>query len=225
MPARVSAVRFRPGIALGAILEPVDDAQALAIVLEAAVRLHQVVQHAFAGVAERRMADVVREHDRLDQILVRAERARDGARDLRDLERVREPIPEVVALVVREDLRLVLQAAERARVQHAVAVALEHGAIAVLGLGLDPTARVARAHGVGRERFRLARLDLGPCAQARYGALVFSSTSRSSFARSSSLCCSEAAARSGGAADTGGGSAIAPATRSAALSPSARAAR
>ena len=35
-----------------------------------------------ARVAERRMAEVVRQDDRLDQVLVRAERARDGARDL-----------------------------------------------------------------------------------------------------------------------------------------------
>jgi hypothetical protein len=47
------------------------------------------------------------------QCLVQAERARDGARDLRDLERMREPGAIQVALVVDEDLCLVDEAAER----------------------------------------------------------------------------------------------------------------
>ena len=87
-----------------------------------------------AGVAEGRVAEVVREHHRLGEVLVHAQRARDGARDLAALERVREPVPVVVALVVDEDLRLVLEPAERARVHDAVAVALERGAVGVLGL-------------------------------------------------------------------------------------------
>ena len=111
----------------------------------------QLVQHVLAGVTERRVTEVVREHDRLGQILVRAERARDRARDLRDLERVRESIAEVIALVSTEDLGLVLQAAEGARVQHAVAIALERGAVGVRRLRLDAAARLARAQRVGRE--------------------------------------------------------------------------
>ena len=117
-----------------AILEPVDDAQALAVVVEAAVALHQAREHPLAGVPERRVAEVVREHDRLGEILVQAQRARDRARDLGALERVREAVPVVIALVVDEDLRLVLEAPERARVHDAVAVALEGGAVGMLGL-------------------------------------------------------------------------------------------
>ena len=70
LPGEVQAGKV--GVAL---LEHVDDAQALRVVLEAAVRLHQAVQHALAGVAERRVAEVVRERDRLGEVLVQAERA------------------------------------------------------------------------------------------------------------------------------------------------------
>ena len=112
---------------LVALLEPVHDAHGLEVVLEAArlgmALAQQPVQHVLAGVAERRMSEVVAERDRLGQILVQAQRARDAARDLRDLDRVGQTRSEVVALVGDEDLRLVLEPAERARVDDAVAVA------------------------------------------------------------------------------------------------------
>ena len=95
----------------------------------------EAVEDVLAGVAERRVPEVVAERDRLGQVLVQAERAGDAAGDLRDLDRVRQARAEVVALVGDEDLRLVLEPAERARVDDAVAVAR------VLG------PRVARASG------------------------------------------------------------------------------
>ena len=101
---------------------------------------------------ERRVAEVVPECDRFGQVLVQAQRARDRPCDLLDLERVRHANREVVsdrcaplrfAEDLREDLRLVLQAAERRAVDDAIAVALERGAkliadlfaLASLGLG------------------------------------------------------------------------------------------
>ena len=62
-----------------ALLELVDDAQRLQVVLEAAVLAHAFVERVLAGVAERRVAEVVREADRLGQRLVEAQRTRDGA--------------------------------------------------------------------------------------------------------------------------------------------------
>ena len=59
----------------------------------------QSFERVLARVAERRVAEVVREADGLDEVLVQAQRARDRARDLRDLERVREPRAIQVALV------------------------------------------------------------------------------------------------------------------------------
>ena len=69
------------------------------VVLEAApgALAEAAVQGLLAGVAEGRMAEVVAEPDRLGQVLVQPERARDGARDAGRLERVREARPIVVA--------------------------------------------------------------------------------------------------------------------------------
>ena len=80
------------------------------------------------------MAEVVRQRDRLGQVLVQAERPGDGARDAGDLHRVGHARAVMVARAVEEDLRLVLQPAEGAAVDDAVAVALEGGAelVAVL---------------------------------------------------------------------------------------------
>jgi len=64
-------------------LEKVDDAQALGVVLEAALPGHEFVQDALPGVTERCVAEVVREERRLGKVLVEPQRPRDGARDLR----------------------------------------------------------------------------------------------------------------------------------------------
>src|SRR5690606_33414254 len=114
-------------------------------------------------VAERRVAEIVGEADRFDEILVQAQRARGRARDLCDLERVREPRAVMIALVVDEDLRLVDQAAESRRVDDAVAVALKLAAVARRWLGHEAAARAGRVRGVGGERAsRLAHAF--PCA-------------------------------------------------------------
>ena len=63
-----------------------------------------------------------------------AQRARDGARDLRDLERVRQPRAVVVAGRQHEHLRLVLEPAERLAVHDPVAVALKRRPQPAVGL-------------------------------------------------------------------------------------------
>ena len=151
IPSRVSNVRLRPAKARVALLELIDDAQRLQVVLEAAEVAHALVERVLARVAERRVAEVVREADRLDEILVQAQRARDRAGDLRDLERVREPRAVEVALVVDEHLRLVDETAERRGVNDAVAIALELRAQRRRRLGMPAAARVRGRGGVRRE--------------------------------------------------------------------------
>ena len=123
MPA--DAVAHLPGEvqATPVVLEHVDDAQALLVVPEPS--RHERVEHALAGVAERRMTQVVAEGDRLGQLLVEPKHLRDRARDLRDLERVREARAVVIALRREEHLRLVLQPPERFSMDDAVAVVLK----------------------------------------------------------------------------------------------------
>ena len=81
--------------------------------------------------AERRVAEVVPERDRLGEVLVEAQRSRDRARDLRDLEGVREARAVVVAFRRKKHLRLVREAPERLAVDDPVAVALEVRAVGV----------------------------------------------------------------------------------------------
>src|SRR5207253_1125415 len=145
-PAQVEAGELRI-----ALLEHLEDAQGLAVVLEAAMVGHQLAHGLLAGMAERRVAEVVAEHEAFRQLLVQGEAPRHAAPDLRALEAVGEPRAVVVALVVHEDLRLVLEAAERGAVDHAVPVALIRGAHRVFRLGVPPPAAVRAAHAVGSE--------------------------------------------------------------------------
>ena len=116
------------------------------------------VQHRLAGMAERRVAEVMAQADRLGEVLVQPQRAGDVARDPARLERVREPRPVVVALRRDEDLRLVLQPPERLRVDDPVAVALEGRPVVRIGLGLVPHGGVR----AGRERREALLLPLDP---------------------------------------------------------------
>ena len=142
------------------------------------------VERVLAGVAERRVARVVSEPDRLGQVLVQPQRPGDDARDRRRLERVRDPRPVVVAGGVDEDLRLALQPAERLRVDDPVAVALERRPDAALVFLAQPPARLVRAHGERRERRLLGRADArlegvgNSSGQLRHHVLAYSAPRR-----------------------------------------------
>jgi len=152
LPSQVEAAES--GVAL---LELFHDAQAVRVVVKAASPGHQRVEHHLAGVAKGGVAQVVGHGDGLDQILVKHQRAGDGAGDLGDLQGVGEPRTVMVALIVDEHLRLVLQTPESGGVQNAVAIALESGAIVVLVLGVGAPPRGAAPLGIGRKlgRFHL----------------------------------------------------------------------
>ena len=82
------------------------------------------------------------------------------ARDLRHLERVRQPRAVVIAGRREEHLRLVLQPAERLAVDDAIAIALERRADRVFGLRPQPAARVGALRRLRREDLALALLEL-----------------------------------------------------------------
>ena len=157
LPGEVQPVEL--GIAA---FQPGDDAQRLGVVVEAAPFRHLRVQRILAGMAEGRVAEIVDQRDRLGEVLVAAQRPRQRAGDLRDLDRVGEPGAVVVALMRDEDLRLVLEAAEGGGVDDAVAVALERRAGRAFRLVLEAAARLRRdrrhmAHAGGsRSRCRRA---------------------------------------------------------------------
>ena len=120
------------------VFEHVDDADALRVVSEAALALHERVERVFTHVPERRVSEIVRQRDRFREIRVEAERERSAARHLRHFEGVGHPTPVVVALVCREYLGLVLEPTECRAVDHAIPVPLERCAQRILGFGQPP---------------------------------------------------------------------------------------
>ena len=106
--------------------------------VEAAETGKHLIERSFAGVAERRMAEIVRQRQRLGEVLVEPERARQRTGDLGDFEGMGQSGPVVVALMIDEHLRLVRQPAEGAGMDDAVAVAPEGVAGRARRLGKAP---------------------------------------------------------------------------------------
>src|SRR5262247_4765583 len=120
LPGQVQSVES--GIAP---LERGHHPQRLRIVIEAAASGEAAVERALAGMAKRRMAEVVGERQRLPQILVEPERARERACNLRDLQRMGQTGAKMIAFMKDEDLGLVREPPESARMDDAVAIAAE----------------------------------------------------------------------------------------------------
>jgi hypothetical protein len=97
----------------------------VAVVIEATLASKRRLQRILTGMAERRMADIVCETQRLGEVLVQRQGPRDRPADLRDLEAVRQADAKVIAVGGHEHLGLVAQATEADRVDDPVAVALE----------------------------------------------------------------------------------------------------
>ena len=141
-----------------------DDAQRLCVVIEAAEGGETFIERALAGMAERRMAEIVRKRQRFGEIFVESQGAGERTRDLRHFKRVGEPGAVVVALVEYEHLSLVLEAAKGRRMDDAIAVAAKGAAAFARGLRIEPAAalpriaRIARARRCGFDRHR----PLGP---------------------------------------------------------------
>src|SRR5579859_4028483 len=109
-----------------ALLKILDDPQRMQVVVKGkSVPAHRGIERFFSGVTEWRMSDVMHQCQSLDEIDIESELSGDGARNLRDLKSMRQAVSKVVGIAAGEDLRLCLKAAESARVNYAVAIALE----------------------------------------------------------------------------------------------------
>ena len=115
----------------------------------AAPLAQELVERLLARVAERRMAEIVAEPYRLDEVLIETQRAGDAACDAGRLDGMGQTRAEVVALGVDEHLGLQAQPAEGLRVDDPIAVALERRPQAAFLLGQVAPARLVRTH---RER-------------------------------------------------------------------------
>src|SRR5258706_1941185 len=96
----------------------------MGIVVEAPDGRSNVIERVLAGVPKRRVPEIVREGQRLGEVLVQRQHAGQRARDLCNLERVRKPRTVVVALVLNEHLRLVFQPPEGRGMDDPIPVAL-----------------------------------------------------------------------------------------------------
>ena len=123
--------------------------EGLGVVVKAAPRRHLPFQLVLAGVAERRMAQVVRQSHGLGQVRIQLQRRGHRAGDLRHLQRVGQAGAVVVALVRHEHLGLFLQAAKSGGVDDAVAVAGEGRARGALGAAKAPALGVGGVFGIG----------------------------------------------------------------------------
>src|ERR671920_937661 len=98
----------------------------------------------FAGVTKWGVAEVVTQSDSLGEVLVEAQEAGDGARDLHHLQGVRQAGAEVISVRGDKDLRLMHQPPESLGVYYAVTISLEVVAHPVRGLrGWPADARFA----------------------------------------------------------------------------------
>ena len=141
-------------------LDELDDTEALEIVIEAAVAAHEAVELRLAGVAERGVAEIVREGDGLGEVLIESEGAGDRAGDGRHLDGMGEPGAEVIAAAAEEDLGLVFETAEGARMNDAGAVPLVLGAMGMGRLAVLAAGALRGLLRIGSEGGLLLRLDL-----------------------------------------------------------------
>ena len=140
-----------------AMLEVFHDAKRVQVMVKAAgVGAHQFVKFTFPGVAEGRVADIVYQGQRLDEFRVNAQGGGNRAGNLRDFERVSQPIAKMVGEAGAEDLRFCFEAPERAGMDDAIAVARIFAAVGVRGFRKPPAARGRRIYSprsVGAKRF------------------------------------------------------------------------
>src|SRR5688572_28105100 len=146
--------------ALTVVLQHVDNAQALLVVVEAT--RHQFAHHPFAGVAERRVAEVVPERNRFGKLLMQPQHLGNGPRNLRHFERVRQSRAVMVAGRREKHLRLVLQPPERLGVDDAIPIALEGGPDRIFFLAADAALAIGTLRRLRRENLALALLELLP---------------------------------------------------------------
>ncbi len=140
---------------------PIDRAEALGVVVKAAVGSHQSVEHTLTGMAERRMTEVVGEGDGLGEVAIEAEGLGDGASNLRRLESMSKTGAVVVTFMIDEYLGFVFEATERGAVNNTIAIALEAGAHRMRRLRHAAAASIARAHRVWSERTVFELFDVG----------------------------------------------------------------
>jgi hypothetical protein len=135
-----------------ALLELLHDAKRMSIMIETpAAQPHQLVEFAFSGMTEWRMADIMYQRQGFDEFRIQSQRGSHRPRDLRNLNRMRQPVSEMVGEARRENLRLGFQPPKRSRVHDAIAIARVFTAITVQRFWIAAATRLTCVHGPRRE--------------------------------------------------------------------------
>ena len=93
-------------------LQPRHQPQGVGVMLEPAIGRHAFVQHVLAGMAKTGVAEIVRQRRRLGQVFVEVQPAREGAGNLRHLDRMGEAGAKMIAFERNEHLGFTREAAE-----------------------------------------------------------------------------------------------------------------
>ena len=116
------------------------DAQGVAVVIKATPRRHHPFQRILTAMPERRVAQIMRQRQRLGEILVDTERAGQAAGDLRHFQAMGETHAEMITIRRDKHLRLVAQPAERAGMDDPVTIARKRAARRRCRLRVQPPA-------------------------------------------------------------------------------------
>jgi hypothetical protein len=109
------------------------------VVKAQAVLAHARIQGVFPGVAKRRVTNVVNQGQCFGEVFIQTQSHGGGARQLRHLNRVRQPVAEMNRVAFTENLSLVFQTPERPAVDDAIPVALKFGSVGMPRLGVPPS--------------------------------------------------------------------------------------
>ena len=126
-----------------ALLEVLDDAQRMQIVIEEEPMLAHGASSAFSPAWPKGGCPMsCTRASASTRSTFRCERGCDGARDLRDFDGVGQAVAKMIGVAAGENLGLGFEAAEGARMDDAVAVALEVVAVGMWRLGVAAPARI-----------------------------------------------------------------------------------
>ena len=104
--------------------------------------VHGGIQGAFSRMAEGRVTNVVYQRQSLDEVYIQSKLPCYSSRNLRHLDRMRQPVSKMVGIATGENLRFGLQPTKGTRVDHAVAITLEIITIGMWRFQVPPPTRV-----------------------------------------------------------------------------------
>ena len=127
--------------------------------VESAVGFHNLAQAAFAGMAERRMPQIMRQSNGFAEFFIELEAFAQSAGDLGDLNAVGKPGAVVFALMIGKNLGFSVETAKRHGVNQTVAVALKRRTDNVDKVRVHTTPAVFGFYGISGEFHKVLPLS------------------------------------------------------------------